>query len=162
MKSLIKYISEKLVINKDYKNIENIETILPQSGKWYMTAEEVKDALDSILSSSKKPAKFIFNNTYILFPDYDSQREWGVSEQFIYNEKIWYCSLSSEEKNPKTPACEVISYNFNGANPKDIICEGDKWRLNNGVYNAKNKKFRITSIYEDTDYIVFTINNSKQ
>lgn len=162
MKSLRNYISEKLVINKDYKDADKDNgVILPSSGKWYMTAKEVQYGLNSISSSNKKPAKFIYNNTYVLFPDYDRPNEWGVSEQFRYNEKTWYCVLSSDEKNHKMPAYEVISYDFNGADPKDIICEGDKWNYNNGVYNAKNKKFRITSIYEDTDYIVFTISNNK-
>lgn len=159
MKSLNNYILEKLVINKKFKNV--VEKPIHKSGKWYMSAQEVSDALVELPSKGQKPAQFIFY-AYELYPDYDVH-EWGVTDQFPYNEKNWYCTLSSKEKFPGMPALEVISYDFKSTEPNDIICVGDKWNApnNNGVYVAKNKKYRIISIEEDNRYTIFRIDNKK-
>lgn len=160
MKTLPQYIEEKLVINKKFKEAKPEKKIRP-SGKWYMSAAEVSNELAALPSKGNKPAKFIFHN-YELYPDYDID-EWGVTDMFPYNGKTWYCTLISREKFGSLPAVEVISYDFRGEEPNDIVCVGTQWTQTNGrgVYNAKNKKYRIISITEEDKYIVFEIDDKK-
>lgn len=137
-----------------------ITYITEATSKWYLRADEFVEALDSTPSKGKKPVKFVFNNIYELYPDYDVH-EWGVTDQFKWSDRIWYMTLVSENKFPKMPAYELVD--FKGESPKDVVCVGDKWTPKNGSgkYNASNKKFRIIDVKEEEDFIVININNSK-
>lgn len=131
-----------------------VEYLINERKLWYLTANEILDSLKSV-NADKKPAKFLFGD-YELYPNYEVN-EIGETDMFPYNEKIWWIELINEEKSPKMPAFEVINYDFQNENIKDVICVGNKWKNNKGWFDASKKKFKIISISEDDNYIIFNI-----
>ena len=137
--------------------MKTIKEYILESGKWYLDANEVMEQLSKV--DPKKPAKFIYG-AWELYPNYDVD-EIGVTDMFPYNESTWFIELITDEKHPKMPAQETINYDFKNEPIKDVVCVGSKWSNGNGVYNASKKKFRITSISEDENYVVFIIDFKK-
>lgn len=115
--------------------------------------------MEQLEKVSSKPAKFIYG-AWELYPNYDVD-EIGETDMFPYNESTWFIELITDEKHPKMPAQETINYDFKNEPIKDVVCVGSKWSNGNGVYNASKKKFRIISISEDENYVVFTIDFKK-
>ena len=79
MKSLTKHISEKLVINKNYKNVDDIETLFNnvKFDQFKLYNIEFLETQDDIFSMM---VDYIRDNNIRRFPDFDSYHRTGVSD----------------------------------------------------------------------------------
>ena len=76
MKSLTKYLNEKLIINKNYKNVDDIKSLF-NNIKFERNGYNEFETSDDIF---KMMVDYIRDNNIRRFPDFDSYHRTGVSD----------------------------------------------------------------------------------
>ena len=88
MRTLTKHLSEKLIINKNYKNVDDIESMLDNIEFEHGDDEELVTR-DDIFSMM---VEYIRDNNVRSFPDFDSYKKTGVSDSnaclAVFNKRI--------------------------------------------------------------------------